>query len=74
MFWFPADDKIVHFRSWRPDEQVWDQLANKKRIKMIQASLQLEPRYRVLSLEDYEAVGRNANGQNVREREALEDD
>ena len=70
--WFPSDDNIIHFRSERVDEPVWDANANKLRLKQIKQDLKLVDRVRELGLADLELVGRNEAGQIVAEREALE--
>lgn len=72
IFWFPADDNIIHFRSERLEEPVWDGNANKKRLQKLKELLKLEDRVRDLTLADYTAVGRNAAGQIVAEREAAD--
>jgi hypothetical protein len=72
VIWFPADDNVIHFRSERVDEPVWDGNANKNRLKLIQSDLKLEARVRELGAEDMYRVGRNSEGQIEAEREGLQ--
>ena len=72
IIWFPADENVIHFRSERVDEPVWDGNANKNRLKLIRSDLNLENYVRDLTAEDMYRVGRNSEGQIAEEREALQ--
>lgn len=72
VIWFPSDDNLIHFRSERVDEAVWDGNANKLRLLEVKKDLKLIDRVRELGVADLELVGRNAAGQIVAEREAME--
>lgn len=76
VMWFPSDDNIIHFRSERIDEPVWDGNANKNRLLSIKKNLKLElsatELERELGAADMARVGRNEAGQIVAEREALQ--
>ena len=78
VFFFPSDDNVIHFRSERPEEMVWDQNINKKRLIEMRTSLRNQypdkypDRVREQTFADYERVGRNSAGQIVAEREALQ--
>ena len=77
-FYFPVDDNVIHFRSERPYERVWDQNENRKRLLVMRSSLRdsnsnrFPDRVRDLTFDDYQRVGRNEAGQIAAEREAME--
>ena len=81
-FYFPADDNLIHYRSERPDEPVWDQNINRKRLLDMKLALRdaytkdgketFPPRVLDLGFAEYQRVGRNEAGQITAEREAME--